>query len=286
MLEMEHLRSFAIAAQTLNFSVAGERLGRVQSAVSAQITRLEEVTGQILFERGRGRAMSLTPAGARLLVHAERLLRLNAEALQSMRPDLPSVPVRFGTTETYAAAVLPRALSLFAGLHPGTQIEIICARSPELLALLDNGELDLVLVTDQGRKDGRVLSRESPLVWAAGPRFDVAREGRLQVAFMPPGCEFRLAGLTALERVGREWRLSMTSPSPTGIRAALHAGIAVTVMPASCVDPSLCVLGESNGLPPLGGVTVVAHRGVMAEGAALDVLVEQLRVSLWSQGVL
>ena len=28
----------------------------------------------------------------------------------------------------------------------------------------------------------------------------------------------------------------MTSPSPTGIRAALHAGIAVTVMPAAPVD--------------------------------------------------
>lgn len=280
MLEMDHLRSFAIAAETLNFSEAGQRLGRVQSAVSSQIARLEEVTGQTLFERGRGRAMSLTPSGVRLLVHAERLLRLNAEALQAMQPDVPIIPIRFGTTETYAAAVLPRALTLFMNLHPGSSIEVVCARSTELLASLDNRDLDLVMVTDQGRRDSRVLAQECPLVWVAGSRFDAARDGPLPVAFMPPGCEFRTAGLSALERAGREWRVSMTSPSPTGIRAALHAGIAVTVMPAASIDSSLRVLGEGDGLPSVGSITIVAHRGARAEGAMLDVLVEQLRISL------
>lgn len=280
MLEMDHLRSFAIAAKTLNFSEAGQRLGRVQSAVSAQISRLEETTGQILFERGRGRAMSLTPAGARLLIHAERLLRLNAEALQSMQPEAPRSPLRFGTTETYAAAVLPRALSLFTNLHPGSPIEVVCAPSTELLVALDDGELDLVLVTDQGRRDGRVLSHESPLVWVAGPHFDARCEGPLPVAFMPAGCEFRQVGLSALERANREWRVAMTSPSPTGIHAALHADIAVTVMPAASVDPSLRVLAQSDGFPPLGSITVVAHRGVLAQGTAPDVFVEQLRNSL------
>lgn len=279
MFETEHLRSFLVCAETLNFSEAGKRLGRVQSAISAQISRLEDVSGQILFERGRGRAMSLTPAGARLLVHAERLLRLNTEALQAMRPTVSRIPLRFGTTETYAAAVLPRTLTLFRNLHPDALIEVVCMHSQNLLAALDAGELDLVLVTDQGRRDSRVFSRESPLVWVAGPRFDSASSGPLQVAFMPPVCEFRSAGLSALEREGREWHMTMASPSPTGIRAALLAGIAVTVMPAASVDPSLRVLGESDGLPLLGNVTIVAHRGVKAEGSALDIFLEQLRIS-------
>ena len=280
MFEMEHLRSFIVCAETLNFSEAGKRLGRVQSAVSTQISRLEDISGQTLFERGRGRAMSLTPSGSQLLVHAERLLRLNAEAVRAMRPNVPRIPFRFGTTETYAAAILPRTLNLFRNLHPDALIEVICMRSPALLAALDRGELDLVLVTDQGRPDGRVLSRESPLVWVAGMRFDGAGNGPLQVAFMPRGCEFRLAGLSALERDGRDWHLSMSSPSPTGIRAALLAGIAVTVMPAASVDPSLRILSETDGLPPLGSVTIVAHRGVKAGGDALDAFLEQLRLSL------
>lgn len=276
---MDHLRSFVVCAETLNFSEAGKRLGRVQSAVSTQISRLEDVSGQTLFKRGRGRAMSLTPAGTQLLVHAERLLRLNSEAIRAMQPTVPRIPLRFGTTETYAAAVLPRTLTLFRNLHPNALIEVVCMRSPDLLTSLDAGELDLILVTDQGRRDGRVLSRESPLVWAAGPRFDNAGNGPLQVAFMPPGCEFRLAGLAALERAGREWHMTMASPSPTGIRAALLAGIAVTVMPAASVDPGLRVLGETDGLPSLGSVTIVAHRGVKAEGRAVDIFLDQLRLS-------
>jgi DNA-binding transcriptional LysR family regulator len=74
--------------------------------------------------------------------------------------------------------------------------------------------------------------------------------------------------------------MSMTSPSPTGIRAALHAGIAATVMPTASVDPGLRVLGESDGLPSPGTVTVVAHRSALAKGMALEAFIEQLRVSL------
>lgn len=280
MLEMDLLRSFVVAAETLNFSAAGHRLGRVQSAISTQIARLEEVTGQTLFERGRGKPMSLTPAGERLLVHALRLLRLNADALRSMQPDQARTILRFGTTETYAATVLPRALSLFASLRSDAQIEVVCARSPELITLLDAGELDLVLVTDQGRRDGRVIVQEDPLIWAAGHRFNAAQDGPLPVAFMPAGCEFRHAGLTALEHAGREWCLVMSSPSPTGIRAALHAGIAVTVMPASSVDQSLRVLDEASGLPPLGTVSIIAHRRDCEASEAVDELVGQIRFVL------
>ena len=280
MFDMEHLRSFLVCAETLNFSEAGKRLGRVQSAVSAQISRLEVVSGQTLFDRGRGRTMSLTAAGARLQVHAERLLRLNAEALQAMRPDVPRPLFRFGTTETYAAAVLPRALTLFRSARPDVVLEVVCMHSPDLLSALDRGDLDIVLVTDQGRRDSRVLARESRLVWAAGPRFDGACNDPLQVAFMPPGCEFRSAGISALERECRDWRLSMASPSPTGIRAALLAGIAVTVLPVTTVDPALRVLGEADGLPSLGNVTIVAHRGMKTDEDASDIFLEQLSISL------
>lgn len=74
--------------------------------------------------------------------------------------------------------------------------------------------------------------------------------------------------------------MAMAIPSPTGIRSALLAGIAATVMPAASVDPRLRVLGESDGLPPLGNITVFIHRGVLTEAVALDVLVAQLRIAM------
>ena len=281
MLEMDQLRSFAVAAETLNFSVAGHRLGRVQSAISAQIAKLEEVTGQTLFERGKGRPVSLTPAGERLLVHAERLLRLNAEALRSMQTQTSESVVRFGTTETYATAILVRALSLFKSLQPEARIEIQCGSSPHLLDLLDTGQLDLVLVTDQRRRSDRLWSHECPLVWVASPSSDLGKSRALPVAFMPPGCEFRRAGLRALEQVGREWTLTMSSPSPSGIRVAVQAGLAVTVMPSAAVDRTMMrIVGEDEGLPPLGSISVVAHAADTDLEPAAGVLIEQIRFAL------
>ena len=258
-LEIDLLRSFVVASETLNFSEAGMRLGRVQSAISAQIGRLEDTTGTILFERGRGKSMTLTPSGEKLLAYAHEMLRLNAEALSELRPDRFKKVISFGTTETYALTVLPRALSLFAALEPSVETTIACARSTDLMRAFDAGELDLVLVTDQGRQDGRRPVRDEPLVWVAGRRFRLLPDQPLPVAFMPAGCEFRHAGLRALDAAGMAWRAVLTSESPTGIRAALHAGIAATVMPKASVDDTLRVLGEAEGLPPLGTVSIVVH---------------------------
>lgn len=275
-LEIDHLRSFAVAAETLNFSTAAQRLGRVQSAISVQIARLEETTGQTLLERGRGKPMALTPSGERLLSYARKMLRLHAEALRALQPDRPRKTVRFGTTETYALTVLPRTLSLLAALYPDVGIEVLCARSPELLNALDAGELDLILVTDQGRPDCRMLVREEPLAWTASPRFQISTTAPLPLAFMPEGCEFRLAGLRALDEADRDWRLVMTSPSPTGIRAALHAGIALTVMPRISIDGTLRTFGDHDGLPALGSISMVAHWRAAENDPLIEAFIEQL----------
>lgn len=275
-MEIDQLLSFAVAAETLNFSTAGQRLGRVQSAISTQIAKLEETTGQSLFKRGRGKPMTLTPAGERLLVYAQKMLRLNAEALRSLQPDRPRKTMRFGTTETYALTVLPRTLSLFASLCPDMDIEVLCARSPELLHALDASELDLVLVTEQGRLDCRALIREEPLTWVASPRFQFASNVPLPLAFMPGGCEFRHAGLKALDEADRNWRLVMTSPSPTGVRAALHAGIAATVMPRISIDGTLRMLGDREGLPALGTISMVAHWQASESDPVIQAFIEQI----------
>lgn len=258
-LDLDQLRTFAIAAETLNFSLAGKQLGRVQSAISTQILRLEETTGERLFDRGRGRSMKLTPAGERLLVHAQRMLSLNVEALRSVRRSRAAEKVRFGTTETYAITVMSSALSLFAAIEPDVDIEVVCAPSAELLRKLDDGELDLAMITDQGRRDRRRLVRREPLVWVAGASFGVNDSGPIPVGFMPAGCEFRHAGIRALEGAGLNWSMVVSSPSPTGIRAALLAGIAVSVMPKAAVDDRLTVLTTKDGLPALGSVSVVIH---------------------------
>ena len=259
LLDLDQLRSFAAAADTLNFSEAGLRVGRVQSAISAQIKALEETTGQLLFERGRGKTMSLTPAGEKLLAHAHQMLRLNAAALSDLKQAGAHTAFSVGTTETYALSILPRMLSYFATSHPTVELTVICGTSLQLLQAVEEGKLDLAIVTDQPKSEGKTLIYEDELVWAAGPRFHVDPKTPLPLAFMPVGCEYRRRALNALDTVERPWRMAVNSLSPTGIRAAIRADLAVSAMPVASLEKDYRVLGKPEGLPELDGIRIVAY---------------------------
>ncbi|MEH6525428.1 MAG: LysR substrate-binding domain-containing protein [Sneathiella sp.] len=270
LLDLDHLRSFVAAADSLNFSDAGRRVGRVQSAISAQIKALEETTGQTLFDRGRGKPMVLTPAGEKLLAHANKMLRLNAMTLSDLRQDAARKAFSVGTTETYALSILPRMLSQFASRYPDVDLTVICGTSLELLALVERRDLDLAIVTDQPKSEGKVLIYEDELVWVASPRLHVGTEEPLPLAFMPAGCEFRSRALSALDKVGRTWRMTVNSLSPTGVRAAIRADLAISVMPAASVEKDYQVLSTTDGLPALKGIRIVSYRHPEAANTLSD----------------
>lgn len=260
LLDLDHLRSFVVAADTLNFSEAGLRVGRVQSAISAQIKALEETTGQILFDRGRGKPMILTPAGEKLLAHANKMLRLNAAALSDLRQDKARKTFSVGTTETYALSILPRMLSQFASRYSDVDLTVVCGTSLELLALVERRDLDIAIVTDQPKSEGKVLIYEDELVWVASPRMHVGTQEALPLAFMPPGCEFRSRALSALDKLGRTWRMAVNSLGPTGVRAAIRAELAISAIPAASVERDCQVLGAREGLPSLEPIKIVGYR--------------------------
>lgn len=73
-MDTELIRTFLEVNRTRHFSRAAERLSVTPAAVSARIRLLEDQLGTPLFVRGRNN-IRLTPAGRRLLPHAENLLR-------------------------------------------------------------------------------------------------------------------------------------------------------------------------------------------------------------------
>jgi molybdate transport repressor ModE-like protein len=76
MLELRRLRLFTVVAEEGSFTGASRRLNITQSAVSQQISVLEDELGLTLIHRCRdfGGRMTLTAAGHTLLQHARRLL--------------------------------------------------------------------------------------------------------------------------------------------------------------------------------------------------------------------
>lgn len=247
-IDLTLLRSLVAIADCGSILAAAPRVGRSQSAVSLQMQKLEADIGRKLFLRD-GRNLRLNPAGEELLLHARRLLQMSDTALASLRRPEDTGVVRIGLPEDYAAT-LPPVLARFAQAHPLAEIELVCAPSPPLMALIEAGSVDVAVITRTKNQPYGLLRRER-FVWAAAAEHAAWLRDPLPVALFEPGNTARRHAVEALQKAERPYRVACSSASPLGLIAAARAGLAVAGLVASCVPPDLSVIGEAEGLPPL-----------------------------------
>ncbi len=81
-MELRHLKTFIIVAESGGFTRAGEQLGYTQSTITNHIRSLEEEIGIPLFDR-LGKKVILTEVGEHMLSYAHKILELSNEALES-----------------------------------------------------------------------------------------------------------------------------------------------------------------------------------------------------------
>jgi len=161
MSTIRFLRTFVAVAEHGSFAAAAGPVALTQAAVSLQMRALEAELRRELFDRG-GRMAVLNADGRELLPQVRRLLALYDE----MR--LPLVP-----PEAMAGAVAVGAVvSVMGGLsqvvarmkraYPALDVRLVGAKSIELAAQVEAGELDAaVLVESVGRLPGTL--RWTPL---------------------------------------------------------------------------------------------------------------------------
>ncbi len=244
------LRTFAVVAELQHFTRAAERLNCVQSAVSMQIRRLEEMLQVRLFER-RGRGIKLTPEGQILLRFAHRMNRMTDEVLVELGRHMSPGQVRLGTTDI-TMCYMPKVLEKLHARHPMIDVELRCNRSWEALDALDAGEIDIAFVTQHDNRDGAKRVSRSPLVWACASGSDVDAQRPVPLAIFGPGCIYRKAALSTLDECGIPYRLAYESPSRAGLECAVSAGLAVTVVPNDLVTDDLRILQHTkDGFPAL-----------------------------------
>ncbi len=258
-LDIDLLRTFEAVAECRNFTGAARRLSLTQSAVSAQVRRLEELLGHRLFERNSKRVV-LTEPGETFEEYAVHILRTHDNALEEMGRPRVRGRVRLGIPDDYASYFLPRVLRRFGKLYPGVQLEVCCELSVDLVSELERGNLDLALVTRQKNSAGGEVLCSEPLVWAAAKGKSVHKQKPVPLALFPPGyCVFREQALKALASFGVSWRIVCTSRSLAGIRSAVSAGLAVTVVSRNTLAADMCMLGENDGFPDLSRVRIALH---------------------------
>ena len=251
--DLAALRTLVAIADQETFARAGETVHRTQAAVRQQMRRLEDQLGLALFERS-GRTKELTPSGRKLVDYARRMLALQEETLAALHAVTTGGPVRLGSPADIADTVLPEMLRRFARANPALSLVIHVGRSPDLMELLKKGAIDLTISTRFDESRRHFLLRTSPVVWIAANDFRVDPNRPLPLVLADEPSIFRKIALAALERSGRTWHERYTAPGLAGIRAAVAAGLGITARSIEALTPELRVVGEADGLPPLGNI--------------------------------
>src|SRR5689334_3439463 len=117
LLDLDLLRTFVLAHDKNSFAKAASHIFRSQSAVSLQMQRLEEITGQQLFVKN-GRGWQLTGNGEVLLVYARKMLDLNHAAIEALSAAPLIGSVRLGMRIDFWEGGLSQILSRFAAAYP------------------------------------------------------------------------------------------------------------------------------------------------------------------------
>ncbi len=278
-LDIDCLQTFLAVIDTGSFTRAASQVHKTQSAVSMQIKRLEEQLGQALFLR-EGRSVSLSPQGERLLAYARRIVELSSQTLAAFSNEALLGTVSIGTPDDYANRYLPEILARFACSHPMVDVTVICEPSSNLLALIQSKELDLAIVTQDGRTGKSEILRREPVHWVTSDRHIVHEETILPVAFGRQACLWRQWGLSALADVGRQHRLLYSSWSSLVLASAVLSGLAVSVFPESAIQPGMRILTEKDGFPELPGCEIALVRSNTIASKTVDSMATHMRESL------
>ncbi|MCI2397893.1 LysR family transcriptional regulator [Aliiroseovarius subalbicans] len=142
---------FVATADERSISAAARRLGASPSAVSQQLSNLENAVGAVLLDRS-ARPVSLTPAGELFRRRAQSILNEAEQARAELAmQDLSSLTrFRLGVIEDFDADVTPRLLSDMAGELKSTQFLLETGASHRLFDLLDARALDVVVAAEMG----------------------------------------------------------------------------------------------------------------------------------------
>ncbi|KVH48412.1 LysR family transcriptional regulator [Burkholderia diffusa] len=142
---ISELKTFLAVVRFGTFARAGTQIGLTQSAVSAQIQRLEEALGFPLFDR-TGRSATLNAAGRQTVGRAEDLLAAYAKLSNPGGTAEDSGLLRIGAIASAQTSLLAGAIPKFRARVPGWRVRVIPGISLNLLALVDSGEIDAAVI--------------------------------------------------------------------------------------------------------------------------------------------
>lgn len=185
MIETTSLRYFREVALQGSLRHAAERLFVAQSALSRQISVLEDELGVALFER-RSRGMALTEAGRLLLQYAEDS-RVRLEKLRGLIHEfevLERGQVEIACVEGLLSGFMPDFAEVFLAEHPGLALTVSAMGSQAVAEAVAEHRVDIGILFGQSpRRDLiELATMNQPLCAIVSPTHPLARKRTCRLA--------------------------------------------------------------------------------------------------------
>jgi len=273
-LDLTAMRSFVTVAETGGVTRAALQLHLTQSAVSMQLKRLEEFLGQPLLDRS-GRGVALTTQGEQLLGYGRRMLALNDEAMARMTSEAFEGELHLGVPADIVYPQIPQVLQRFDREFPRVRVNLNSSYTRKLREMLDEGDLDLILTTEDDTGPGGEMLSTQRLVWVGAPDGTAHRVRPLRLAFERV-CLFKPWAFRALDKAGIPWEMAVDTGSTRTVEATVSADLAVHAMLDCAVSPRLERIAP-GALPELPSTRINMYRAAGTKGPLIDALEQLVR---------
>lgn len=269
MMDWDKLRVFHAVAEAGSFTHAGETLNLSQSAVSRQISALEESLGVPLFHR-HARGLILTEQGELLHRTARDVFaKLSmTEAMLTESREHPKGPLRVTTTVAFGTTWLTPRINEFLSIYPDIQLTLLFDDTELDLAMR---EADIAIRMNTPRQPDLIqrhlmsirfhlYASESYLKKRGAPK-TVAEFSQHDVVAYPPDVRAPVANVN--------WHLDLGDPAPVQRRPTLQvnsiyalyraaeSGLGIASLPDFLVDSQPTTL--TRVLPDIDGPKIDAY---------------------------
>ena len=274
-ISIDDLAVFLAVAEDEHITAAAARLHRSQPAVTRAVGRVERRCGVRLFDRP-GQRVRLNVFGRALVEHAQRIVA----GFDAAAADIGSLldpaggPVRLGFLSSLGTWLVPGLIRSFREVTPSAQFVLRQGPFDSVAALLQNGEVDLLLTSPRPRLGSigwrRLGEERLELAVPAEHRLADRRRVRLtEVADEPfivlgPTTEFRSISDRLCRRAGFSPTIALETDEVTTARALVAAGFGVAILPPlhhpSNAAPRTIGIAAAGASRPFGLAWIAGRR--------------------------
>ncbi|RKP45825.1 LysR family transcriptional regulator [Cohnella endophytica] len=247
-MDIIYMRSFLEVARCQSFTKAAENLGYVQSSVTAQIQKLENEYGVVLFER-YGRSMRLTSAGEQLKNTFEQILGLYDDSIKLVSRQAKGF-LEIGSIESLMSFFLPPVFRRFSECFPEMNLQAHTYSDSNILQAVRSGSMDIGIILDLPVEDDDIeviTVRKEPLVLVAMPGHPLCSaqpigleelDGQFLIA-TEQDCNYRAALERLLGRHGVSYHIHHEFGSMEAIKQFVGYGLGIALLPRITVTREL-----------------------------------------------